>query len=328
MKRGTYIMMGFALIMAMVCMMTSCGDKGKGMANSLKEAAVDINDGKHTEAYIRERIAFIYSHFKYIPYIEEEEPYNPYDEEQKKEEDTPGLFDYDSMFCSTRYYELQKECLKFCNETGNIFIDADHWIMGQDMSEDWSYKVDKVEDITKTTATVKMIIHNFSDHNGILSLRFERGDWYVDDFIGFFTNDEGKTERYSELEEMEQFVKDGLEARKKAKKLVGEWGWVGDECPELLLTFKMSDKGLVCTECVNYRISSLDTVIVTFDGEHLTVNDQDYADYSERKLHLFLSLDSNGDLVGDCFAGYPVCTDDDFEGQIRLRKGYFKYGKK
>jgi len=46
----------------------------------------------------------------------------------------------------------------------------------------WSCKVAKVYNVTDTTCRVDLIIHNFSDSETTIALRFERGDWYVDDF--------------------------------------------------------------------------------------------------------------------------------------------------
>ena len=40
----------------------------------------------------------------------------------------------------------------------------------------------KVYNITDSTALVDLVIHNFSDNETTIALRFERGDWYVDDF--------------------------------------------------------------------------------------------------------------------------------------------------
>jgi hypothetical protein len=42
--------------------------------------------------------------------------------------------------------------------------------------------VANVYNITDSTALVDLVIHNFSDNETTIALRFERGDWYVDDF--------------------------------------------------------------------------------------------------------------------------------------------------
>ena len=332
MKKHTSIIMSVALALAIAYSLTSCGNKTKDMAAGIAaqaKTAVSMDDGKHNEAYIRERIDSMYSHIKYIPYNPEEdtEAYRM----EHEDDDNPNLFDYDSMFCSTQYVELQKQCNQMSAETGFIFIDADHWIMGQDISEDWSYKVVKVSDITETTATVDMEIQNFGKQTGQLELVFERGDWYVNDFKAFFPDDDGKLKKYSELEEMRTFMEDGLKIREKAKTLVGEWGWVGDNDPELLIHLEMTDKGLACTECYIYRAYGFEkrNLGVTFNGSSLFIHDLDAMQsgyyYSERQFYLDATLEPNGDLKGTLYLAHP--DHDPYEGPITLRKGYFKYEK-
>lgn len=329
MKNHMHFISAIASIMVMASILASCGNNPKALSNSLKAAAVDVNDGKHTEAYIRQRIDSMYSHIKYIPYNPDED--NEAYRMEHEEDDSPSIFDYDSMFCTTHYYELEKQCNQMSAETGFIFLDADHWIMGQDISEDWSYKVMKVSDITETTATVEMEIQNFEKQTGILELVFERGDWYVNDFVAFFPDDDGKLKKYSELEEMEKFKEDGLKIREKAKKLAGDWGWVGDNGPELLIHLEMTDKGLKCTECYIYRAYGFENrnLSVSFNGSTLTIDDLDAMQsgyyYSERQFNLDATLEPNGDLKGTLDLAHP--DHDAYEGPITLRKGYFKYGK-
>ena len=64
---------------------------------------------------------------------------------------------------------------------------------------------------------------------------------------------------------------------------------------------------------------------ITFDGEHLTVNEGADDELSpENRIRLFLHLDRNGDLVGDCSISHRLASKG-YNGQIRLRKGYFMY---
>ena len=183
-----------------------------------------------------------------------------------------------------------------------------------------------MSDITDSTAVAEMLIENYGERKGLLKLRFERDDWYVDDFIGFYPFDaEGNLAQYSELEELQDFVKEGLEIREKAKTLAGDWGWVGKDVPEIWFHLEMTDKGLECTECVEYRIHNFGDMLVTYDGVHLTIdNFEGYADYSAREIHLYLSQDKNGDLVGNCEVDHEH-RHDCYDGEIRLRKGYFMY---
>ena len=163
------------LILATALMM-NCGNKtGKAVndTDSLStDSVADAGIDKHSEAYIRQRIDTIYkgvgkSH---------------YDSEGEEADYIHTPFNRDSAYCSQRYYALMKEATQLCDETGEILYDFDHWVCGQDWSDDWSYKVAKVYEITDTTALVDLNIHNFSDTETTIALRFERDDWYIDDF--------------------------------------------------------------------------------------------------------------------------------------------------
>ena len=115
------------------------------------------------------------------------------------------------------------------------------------------------------------------------------------------------------------------EAHEKAKTLVGDWGWVGEGCPELLLDMEMTDKGLRAKQCDVYRMYGFDKTTITFDGKHLTVNECADDELSpENQIRLFLHFDQNGDLVGDCTISHRLASKG-YDGPIRLRKGYFYY---
>lgn len=273
-------------------MLVACGNKTR--------PAVE----KHSEAYIRQRIDTIYKFVGKITYDangDRDYNYSP--------------FNLDSAYCSERYYALMQQALALCDETGDILYDYDYWVCGQDISDDWGYKVAKVYDVTDSTALVDMIIHNFSDMEKTIALRFERDDWYVDDFS---PSDDDKAS-------LRRVIKQGKEAHEKAKTLAGSWGWVGEDCPELLLEMEMTDKGLRAKQCDVYRMYGFDNTKITFDGEHLTVNEgADDEPSQENQIRLFLHLDQNGDLVGDCSISHRLASKD-YEGSIRLRKGYFYY---
>ena len=161
--------------------------------DSVAEAGID----KHSEAYIRQRIDTIYktvgksvrdSEGRVVSYIQ-----NP--------------FNRDSAYCSQRYYALMKEALQVCDEMGDILYDYDYWVCGQDFSDDWSCRVTRVYEITDSTALVDLAIHNFSDSETTIALRFERDDWYVDDFSP--AKDGNDDKKY-----LRETIRRGLEARK------------------------------------------------------------------------------------------------------------------
>ena len=292
-----------------VMLILSCGNSGNpsqtgdGLATDSDSLAVDsVTDSgidKHAEAYIRQRIDTIYK--------------------------TVGKsfnddFNRDSAYCSKRYYALMQEAVQLTNEMGVILYDYDYWVCGQDFSDDWSYKVAKVYEITDSTALVNLKIHNFSDSETTIALRFERDDWYIDDFSP--SKDGNDDKKY-----LRETIREGKKAHEKAKTLVGYWGWVGDDCPELLLRLEMTDEGLKVTECNIYRMYGFDHTTVTFDGTYLCVHESEYdVETMKTKQEFFLNahLVSNGDLTGDCRITHPLASKS-YEGPLTLRKGYFKY---
>ena len=300
--------------MVAACLVVACGNKtAKAVSVSDSPAVDSLHDeavDKHSEAYIRQRIDTIY---KFVGKI-------TYDAEGNRNYNY-SPFNLDSAYCSGRYYALMQEALEICDETGDILYDYDYWVCGQDISDDWSYKVAKVYQVTDSTALVDMIIHNFSDTEKTIALHFERDDWYIDDFN---PSPNGNDDKAS----LRSIIKQGKEAHEKAKTLAGDWGWVGENCPELLLDMEMTDKGLRARQCDVYRMYGFDKTTITFDGEHLTVTEANEAADDElspeNQIRLFLHLDQNGDLVGDCSISHRLASKG-YEGPIRLRKGYFFY---
>ena len=158
------------------------------------------------------------------------------------------------------------------------------------------------------------------DTETTIALCFERNDWYIDDFSPSKDGDDDK--KY-----LRETIRRGLKIREKAKALVGYWGWVGDDGPELLLRLEMTDKGLEVTECNIYRLYGFDKTTVSFDGTNLSVYELDYDEENEELNHEFhfdAHLDKNGDLTGDCHIRHPIASRN-YAGPLTLRKGYFKY---
>ena len=293
----------FYLLGAMVLIM-SCGGKTEKAVSDTDSLAMDTvaetGLDKHSEAYIRQRIDTIYKTVGKSTY------------------DNP--FNRDSAYCSQRYYALMQEATQLCSETGEILYDYDYWVCGQDWSDDWSYKVAKVYEITDSSALVDLIIHNFSDTESTIALRFERDDWYIDDFTP--SNDGNDDKKY-----LRETIQQGLKIREQAKSLVGYWGWVGDDCPELLLRLEMTDNGLEVTECNIYRMYGFDKATASFNGTDLSVYELDYDEEAlevKQEFHLDAHFDKNGNLTGDCRIKHPLASRN-YEGPITLRKGYFKY---
>ena len=293
-------------------LMLNCGNKtGKAVSDTdslaVDSMVADAGIDKHSEAYIRQRIDTIYKGVGK----------STYDSEGRKIEYEHIPFNRDSAYCSERYYALKKEALEICNETGDILYDYDYWVCGQDFSDDWSCKVTKVYEITDSTTLADLMIHNFNDIETTIALRFERDDWYIDDF----------TPESDDKEYLRETIRQGLKIREKAKSLVGYWGWVGDEGPELLLRLEMNGKGLEVTECNIYRLYGFDKATATFNGTYLTVDEMDYDEEANKvnhEFHFSAHLDKNGDLTGNCRIKHPIASRN-YDGPLTLRKDYFKY---
>ena len=296
-------------------LMLNCGNKtGKTVSDTdslaVDSTVADAGIDKHSEAYIRQRIDTIYKTVGK----------SVYDSQGNEISYFKNPFNRDSAYCTKRYYALKKEALEICNETGDILYDYDYWVCGQDFSDDWSCKVAKVYEITDSTALVDLDIHNFSDTQTTIALRFERNDWYIDDFSP--SKDGNDDKKY-----LRETIRQGLKIREQAKALVGYWGWVGDDGPELLLRLEMNGKGLEVTECNIYRLYGFDKATATFNGTDLSVDELEYDEEDEKlnhEFHFSAHLDKNGDLTGDCRIRHPIASRN-YEGPLTLRKGYFKY---
>lgn len=117
--------------------------------------AADID--KHSVAYISQRVDTIYSRF--------------------------GHCDMDSSFCSDGYKDIMRQVYGQMGED-DILFDYDHWINAQDYDRTLSAKVDSVALLDDVTATVRVLVRNFGKDSEVnLKLRFEHGDWFVDDFL-------------------------------------------------------------------------------------------------------------------------------------------------
>ena len=186
-----------------IVLMLSCGSKtGKTVSNrdlQAEDSVTGTGINKHSEAYICQRIDTIYKTVGK----------RTYDSEGNEVSYIRNPFNRDSAYCSQRYYALMQEALQLSDEMGEILYDYDYWVCGQDYSDDWSYKVTKVYEMTDSTALVDLAIHNFSDTETTIALRFERDDWYIDDFSP--SKDGNDDKKY-----LRDTIRRGLEARKKA----------------------------------------------------------------------------------------------------------------
>ena len=203
MKKLIYLIIAAAL-------MLNCGNKtGKAISDTdslSTDSVADAGIDKHSEAYIRQRIDTIYKTVGK----------SVHDSQGNEVNYIKNPFNRDSAYCSQRYYSLMTEATELCNETGEILYDFDHWVCGQDWSDDWSYKVEKVYEITDSTALVDLNIHNFNDTETTIALRFERDDWYIDDFSP--SKDGNDDKKY-----LRETIRHGLKIRDGAKRNLSDY---------------------------------------------------------------------------------------------------------
>jgi hypothetical protein len=159
--------------------MVACGNK-TGQASDADSTAMDSTvtdsvvvaaaDEKHSPDYVRQRIDSIYSPYK-----------NPkYDKVGMRLMKPRG--DFDAMYCSMRYKNLLQKAEAMAGED-DIVLDYDHWTNSQD-DNNFTCQVGKIGSMTDSTAVVQVKAKNGGKpYDILLSLIFERGDWYVDDFL-------------------------------------------------------------------------------------------------------------------------------------------------
>lgn len=190
------------LLFLAVLILAACGNKtgrSVGDTDSLKtDTTIDAGTEKHTAEYISQRIDSMYSRY-----------HNPtFDSDGIKQFD--HSIDYDSVYCSSRYKALLSQALALAED--DLLLDYDHWTSSQD-DGDFSYQIDKVESITDSTAVVYLNAENFgNDYVIILSLFFERGNWFVDDFLSPV---DGKGEK----EYFQTYINDRLKGREEGEKI-------------------------------------------------------------------------------------------------------------
>ena len=143
------------LMAAAVLSLTGCGSKQKNDAPNVSPKTSTVTD-KLSQEYIVQRIDTIY---------------------QLKN---------DSLCCSKSYLTLDSMARSISERDGTVYLDADHWVVGQDIDPEWRCELVSVNNITDHTANVTLNVHNFTDEEVILDLVFERDDWYVDNFYFYY----------------------------------------------------------------------------------------------------------------------------------------------
>ena len=170
-----------------IMMLVACGEKtnktGVDADSLITESAtikpaiatVNLDSVRHTKEYITQRIDTIY---KYRD---------------------------DAVCCSNRYNELTNQACKIADEIEDLFIESDHWVVGQDIEPNWSYKIRNIKIESDSIAWAEITIHNFSDRKVRLKLLYERGDWFVDDILTTYVEN-GVAKEFSEQEHARNYI--------------------------------------------------------------------------------------------------------------------------
>jgi len=185
--------LSIAFVLTIISFVASCGNKTARSTDTDSVASAE-----NIEDVIRRRIDIIYK----------DVGKSTTDAEGNLVDYIHSSFNRDSAYCSQRYYALMQEASEVCDMTGDILYDYDHWICGQDFSDDWSCSVSKVYDVTDSSALVDLVIHNFGDRETTIALRYERGDWYVDDFSPSAFCDDDKAYLRSVIQQGKQALRD------------------------------------------------------------------------------------------------------------------------
>ena len=174
--------------MAVVLTMSACGGKtGKTasdadslQADSVAAETAEASVDKHTEAYLLERVDSIYFNYK-----------NPKYEKNGMRIYNGKFINRDSAYCSKSYKDLMAKAEEIAEENEEPLLYYDHWTNSQD-DNNFTCEVNKIKNMTDSTATVVIKAKNAGKpYNVTLNMRFERNDWYVDDFI----SDDGTGEK-------------------------------------------------------------------------------------------------------------------------------------
>lgn len=144
-----------------------------------KAASTPVNEAERkTDEYILKRVQQIYDNVFASYKIAEEEETAP--------QDSP-----DEKYCSDSWNQLLLKVIDFDqqhNPDDIGFFEADYWVMGQDF-KDLSISNKLLTRHDGDEAEVEFDLHNCGSVTHVrLELKYERGNWYIDDFIDT-TND-------------------------------------------------------------------------------------------------------------------------------------------
>ena len=159
-------------------------------ANTTKSKATTTKD-RNSEDYLVARVYDIYRDV----FIE-----NYGEDSDLNDQDVPSP---DEKYCTKSWNDIVEKVTNYDNmnnpdELG--FFDGDYWIMGQDFGD---LSISDVEVMKKDdkNATVGFNLHNLGNTiNVLLDMKYERNDWFIDNFID-------QTNDYNWKKQMEDYIK-------------------------------------------------------------------------------------------------------------------------
>lgn len=144
------------------------GDQEKEQLETQADSNEAPSNGK--EELVKERLRQIY-----------EEVFSKYDDDDLSND---GPEDNDARWLTTEFKDLLKREKEVTPEGELGYIDYNHWIQAQDYEKP-SMTIESVEMISDTKAISKIKVMPFSNsapENVKVTLKYERNNWYIDDF--------------------------------------------------------------------------------------------------------------------------------------------------
>ncbi len=170
-------MMKHAAVLLLLCASTLClsacgnkSDKALQDNSTATENSADMN--KMTKEYVKQRVEAIYADV-FAAYI------------AANKDGTIPKQNFDKKYCSKAWNNTVAAIAKKDAQHPDDmpFFESDYWVRGQDFSSELAINDVKVVELNGKTAIVEFSLHNFSDNLEEITLVFESGDWYIENFI-------------------------------------------------------------------------------------------------------------------------------------------------
>ncbi|MBR1543274.1 MAG: DUF3828 domain-containing protein [Muribaculaceae bacterium] len=166
------------LVILIIAAMSACSnhtdkDSQKSQAEA-QETSAEVNgvgedERKSVEGEVLQRVAEIYSLVEAA---------------YRSTADMGPDVDIDKEFCTRSWCELRDKVLEKQTRTGYLYLDADYWVMGQDVDKFYAdgFEFERFDEKNEK-AYVRLKLHNMGSEVPVeVSLIREGGDWRIDNF--------------------------------------------------------------------------------------------------------------------------------------------------